>query len=102
MRRQGRLVVCGRLGRRWRQLVCLRAAPFWCGNLLGGIFFIVAVLLWRPAPRRRPLAAAAVGQGDRLDILRIEGALVIHVALHDNNTAVLKESPGWCLSGSSS
>jgi hypothetical protein len=22
---------------------------------------------------------------------------MIHVVLHDNNTAVLKESPGWCL-----
>ena len=44
-RRQGRLAVCGPFARRWRQLVCLRAAPFWCGSWLGGIVFIAAVLV---------------------------------------------------------
>jgi hypothetical protein len=48
------------------------------------------------APGLRPIASAAFGHGDRLDILRVQGALVIHVVLHDNNinTAILKESPG--------
>jgi hypothetical protein len=52
--------------------------------------------LRRPAPGLWPLASAAFGHGDRLDILRVQGALVIHVVLHDNNinTAILKESPG--------
>ena len=50
-----------------------------------------------PAPGLRPFASAAFGKGDRLGILRVQGALVIHVVLHDNNTAVLKEPPGWCL-----
>ena len=42
--------------------------------------------LRRPAPGLRPLASAAFGHGDRLGILRVQGALVIHVVLHNNNT----------------
>ena len=38
------------------------------------------VLRW-PAPGLRPLASAAFGHGDRLGILRVQGALVIHVVL---------------------
>jgi hypothetical protein len=37
--------------------------------------------LRRPAPGLRPLASAAFGHGDRLGILRVHGALVIHVVL---------------------
>ena len=36
--------------------------------------------LRRPAPGLRPLASAAFGHGDRLGILRVQGALVIHVS----------------------
>ena len=40
----------------------------------------------------RPLASAAFGHGDRLGILRVQGALVIHVVLeymHVESTRVL-------------
>ena len=42
--------------------------------------------LRRPARGLRPLASAAFGHGDRLGILRVQGALVIHVVRHNNNT----------------
>ena len=41
------------------------------------------------APGLRPLASAAFGHGDRLGILRVHGALVIHVVLHNNNKCAL-------------
>jgi hypothetical protein len=53
--------------------------------------------LRRPAPGLWPLASAAFGHRDRLGILRVQGTLVtlvlVHVVLHNNNTAVLKEPP---------
>ena len=36
--------------------------------------------------RPSAFASAAFGHGDRLGILRVQGALVIHVVLHNNNT----------------
>ena len=47
-RRQDRLAVCGPLARRCRLLVCFSAAPFWCGQGLGGVVFIAAVVLCLP------------------------------------------------------
>jgi hypothetical protein len=41
--------------------------------------------LRRPAPGLRPLASAACGPGDRRGILRVQGALAIHVVLHNDN-----------------
>jgi hypothetical protein len=54
--------------------------------------------LRRPAPGLRPLASAAFGQGDRLGILRVQGALVIlvhvvlNLVLHDNLYGSLYDS----------
>jgi hypothetical protein len=42
----------------------------------------------RPASGLWPLASAAFGHGDRLGILRVQGVLVIHVVLHNNNKCV--------------
>jgi hypothetical protein len=47
-RRQDRLAVCGRVSLRWMCLLCFSAAPFWCEQGLGGIVFLVAVVLCLP------------------------------------------------------
>ena len=42
----------------------------------------------QPAPSLWPLASAAFGHGDLLGILRMQGALVVHVVPHNNNKYV--------------